>query len=238
MIIKNLKTNKLEWVDKPCIIPMQIDDDTDLDTSIEIPLTWGDEDEFNLLDTYSLSYSLESTGKKEKLLGFTGLRLASAVKNTFNAYFEITPAETFTELEPYFYVKKTIQPYVTAYAYYLLDKKLFKEQQKNSPQQKQIYKKVIQSFKNTRKGRKSKETLEGLMMTYFYILNGNNYSNLEIEDTINSTSTVNEEFARMMVETIDENKKRQLMTINKWSNDKDMFDSILKEGTLMYKEVA
>ena len=76
------------------------------------------------------------------------------------------------------------------------------------------------------------------MMTYFYILNGNNYSNLEIEDTINSTSTVNEEFARMMVETIDENKKRQLMTINKWSNDKDMFDSILKEGTLMYKEVA
>ena len=42
----------------------------------------------------------------------------------------------------------------------------------------------------------------------------------------------------MMVETIDENKKRQLMTINKWSNDKDMFDSILKEGTLMYKEVA
>ena len=127
---------------------------------------------------------------------------------------------------------------MTAYAYYLLDKKLFKEQQKNSPQQKQIYKKVIQSFKNTRKGRKSKETLEGLMMTYFYILNGNNYSNLEIEDTINSTSTVNEEFARMMVETIDENKKRQLMTINKWSNDKDMFDSILKEGTLMYKEVA
>ena len=234
MIIKNLKTNRLEWVNKPCIIPMHIINDN----SVEIPMTWGDEGEYNLSDTYSLSYCLESTGKKETLLEFTGSTLGNAVRHTYNHFFKTYPIETFEEYEPYFFIKKQIQPYVTAYAYYLLDKKLFKKEQKQDADNKVVYKKVIQSFKNTRKGRLAKDNLECLMMTYFYCLNSSNWSNLEIVDTINSTSTVNEEFAQMMVESTDNRVKRQLMNINEFSDDKEYFDFLMKKGTLLLKEGA
>jgi len=234
MIIKNLKTNRLEWVNKPCIIPMHIINDN----SVEIPMTWGDEGEYNLSDTYSLSYCLESTGKKETLLEFTGSKLGGAVSHTFNHFFETSPIERFEEYEPHFYIKKTLQPFVTAYAYYLLDKKLFKKEQKENPDKTVVYKRVIQSFKNTRKGRLAKNNLECFMMTYFYILNASNWSNLEIVDTINSTSTVNKEFAQMMVESIDDRVKRQLMNINEFSDDKEYFDFLMKKGTLLLKEVA
>ena len=127
---------------------------------------------------------------------------------------------------------------MTAYAYYLLDKKLFKKEQKENPDKTVVYKRVIQSFKNTRKGRLAKNNLECFMMTYFYILNASNWSNLEIVDTINSTSTVNEEFAQMMVESTDNRVKRQLMNINEFSDDKEYFDFLMKKGTLLLKEVA
>jgi len=69
-------------------------------------------------------------------------------------------------------------------------------------------------------------------------LNSSNWSNLEIVDTINSTSTVNKEFAQMMVESIDDRVKRQLMNINEFSDDKEYFDFLMKKGTLMLKECA
>ena len=206
--------------------------------------TYDQEDEtsewegFKLNETYELRYKMANTGREMSLKKFNGWEMmqdTTALLNLAMTEFKDDVAKFGAE----YFVRKECQRLITLYATARLDKSRFAEMTKGQGQT-EIVQLVKQALKNNHKGKTARQFISMNVSAYFYCC-----SEIERKDYSTSFSqiTIKDCFGESFEDISwkgNESSRDRIMSFNRFKTEKELNDSIRKEGVLEfeYKECA
>ena len=196
---------------------------------------------FKLNETYELRYKMVNTGRELLLGRFTGWKM---MKDT-TALLNYAMSDFKDEVEEFgakYFVRKECQRLITLYTTARLDKSRFAEETKGQGQT-EIVQLVKQALKNNHKGKTAMSFLVMNICAYFCLL-----AEMEREDYSTSFSQITimdcfgESLGNQMKDLWkgNESSRDRIMSFNGFKTEKELNDSIRKEGVLSfeYKECA